>query len=527
MADKEEPGEAGRATGEAVALPAGQPAPATAGGAATIGAPVPREPAPNPFAGLDPELLNRSLEGATTVSVSSPNGLVRRWQMLRAEWLPNRIPLLVVTVFLAIIAIPRTTSSVISALDAHPAAGPLALLLWAAYAFPLIWLVTRFDFFERAPWTLLAGSLAWGGLIATGVALQANQAIYSVLTATYGEEFSQEWGPAIAAPLTEESLKTIGIIWAVLMATRRIRSAIDGFVVGAMVGVGFQVVENFIYTGNVLAAPGPEGDEVRGVLTVFFVRGIASGLWSHAAYSGFVGLGIGFLFTRPDIRLKWRMAAAIGMFLIAVALHSLWNTPVLIDVPLWLSMVLKGALIVGLVLFAIFRLQSRDSSIYTEYLEALADPEIATESEIADLRNSQTREAAVMRAEDRGGTDAGEAVRQLHRAQADLSVALAVGDISGVTAGRAAVVEARRTAAAVALLPRRGGHDWGVAAIWLSILGVLVPVFGALLALVVAAVGTQRTRRSGLKLDDSLRAAWVLAGISLVVGLVLLQVLSD
>ncbi len=70
----------------------------------------------------------------------------------------------------------------------------------------------------------------------------------------------------------------------------------DGFVYGAVCGLGFAVVEDVFYFIAVF------GGDVGGVLQGFFVRVIASGLYSHVLYTGLVGMAIGILVTRRDDR---------------------------------------------------------------------------------------------------------------------------------------------------------------------------------------------------------------------------------
>ena len=60
-------------------------------------------------------------------------------------------------------------------------------------------------------------------------------------------------------------LKTLGVVIIVLVARRQINSVVDGAVYGAFVGLGFQVVEDFIYAVNAVGdrrpgRPGRPGD---------------------------------------------------------------------------------------------------------------------------------------------------------------------------------------------------------------------------------------------------------------------------
>ena len=68
----------------------------------------------------------------------------------------------------------------------------------------------------------------------------------------------------------------------------------DGFVYGAVCGLGFAVVEDVFYFMGVF------GGHPGGVLQGFFLRVVSSGLYSHVLYSGLVGMGIGYFVSRRD-----------------------------------------------------------------------------------------------------------------------------------------------------------------------------------------------------------------------------------
>ena len=73
--------------------------------------------------------------------------------------------------------------------------------------------------------------------------------------------------------------------------------------------------------------------------------------------------------------------------------------------------------------------------------------------------------------------------------------------------------------ATAALLPPRVGYRWGVASLWVSVIGVLVPVIGPLVAALLAWMGVREARQQGAAVASTVRAAWPVAGISLLVGL--------
>lgn len=475
------------------------------------------------YRGVDPGLVAATVGAQPTYRVPSRRrGFAALWH----NWLRVRLPLIAVGLLLLGMALPRTVSSVVVVITAQPVPGTVALIAWLLYALPLLYLITRVDFFKRESVELAAVGMLWGGVVATSMAASANQAALGLLATWYGEGFSVRWGPVIVSPLVEEILKALGIVLAMLVAQRAIHSPLDGFVVGALVGLGFQVVENFVYTGNLLLSSSSE-NSIRTVSSVLLIRGLGSGLWSHAVYSGIVGTGIAYLLADSERRTKSRVWAAVALFALGWLMHVIWNIPVAGQWWERLAVIGKAVVILGMLALVIVRSQDRQSHTYTRYLEALNDPALVTPSEIEDLRTYRTREAAARRAAVTGGGRAADAVRRLQRRQAELAVVMAAGDLRGVAEAKRRVIAARAQVSATALLPPEVGHRWGVAAIWMSVLGVLLPVLGPAVAMVLAAIGTRQAQRSGAALATTVRAAWVLAAVSMLVGVVLVALLRS
>ena len=55
------------------------------------------------------------------------------------------------------------------------------------------------------------------------------------------------WGAGLAAPFTEETAKGSGLLLLIALAPRQVRTAFDGFILGAFIGLGFQIVEDITY----------------------------------------------------------------------------------------------------------------------------------------------------------------------------------------------------------------------------------------------------------------------------------------
>ena len=157
------------------------------------------------------------------------------------------------------------------------------------YAAPVAAIVYLLDLYEREPIPLLIAAFVWGAVAATTLSAIGNAGWGIVVARLAGPEFASRWTAALTAPFVEETLKGIGVVLIVLIARDEVDDVMDGFVYGALCGLGFAVVEDVFYFIAVF------GGDVGGVLQGFFVRVIASGLYSHVLYTGLVGMAVGIL----------------------------------------------------------------------------------------------------------------------------------------------------------------------------------------------------------------------------------------
>ncbi|CCH30129.1 PrsW family glutamic-type intramembrane protease [Actinosynnema sp. NPDC047251] len=85
------------------------------------------------------------------------------------------------------------------------------------------------------PTAVLFGVLAW-----TLYTVPADSAIFSPAAKLGGPEFAARWGPALAGPPVEETLKVLGVVLLVLVARTQFPTILSVGVTGAMVGLGFR-----------------------------------------------------------------------------------------------------------------------------------------------------------------------------------------------------------------------------------------------------------------------------------------------
>jgi len=166
-----------------------------------------------------------------------------------------------------------------------------------------------------------AAAVAWGAAAAIGCALLANDALGSVWAKLAGTGVSESWGAALTAPLDEEVLKLCGVAMIALAAPRVIRGPIDGLIIGALVGLGFQVIENATYAVGAVVQDGATNPAAAVVLTT--VERLAVGFGSHWAMTAVAGAGIGFLAARGR-RGAW---PGVALLLLAIAMHAWIDAP--------------------------------------------------------------------------------------------------------------------------------------------------------------------------------------------------------
>jgi RsiW-degrading membrane proteinase PrsW (M82 family) len=125
------------------------------------------------------------------------------------------------------------------------------------------------------------------------------------------------FGPAIWAPLVEETLKALGLALLVALRPERLSNARSGIACGALVGLGFASAENIPYLLIAVVHGGPGG-----LARAVFVRGVLQGL-NHATFTGAVGAGLGLAHRMPS-GARTAATPVLG-FLLACAQHSVWN----------------------------------------------------------------------------------------------------------------------------------------------------------------------------------------------------------
>ncbi len=188
----------------------------------------------------------------------------------------------------------------------------LGIVPMTLYAF-VIW---RIDRWEKEPFHLMAAAFLWGCIPAVILAIIA-QTIFEIPIGNFsnGDAFLGELIQAsIAAPVTEEITKGLGLALIFLIFRREIDSILDGLIYGSMIGFGFSAIEDVLYFSSESTG--------GGLLALFFLRTFLFGML-HAFFTGLTGVGFALskFSDRPVMKILWPILGLAA----AMLTHGLHN----------------------------------------------------------------------------------------------------------------------------------------------------------------------------------------------------------
>ncbi|HUS13867.1 MAG TPA: PrsW family intramembrane metalloprotease [Chloroflexia bacterium] len=196
----------------------------------------------------------------------------------------------------------------------------LALAPALVYVLVIWWL----DRYEKEPVSLAVLAFVWGAVPAILVALVL-EIVLGIPFAGAGSigAFSEA---TVIAPIVEEGAKGILLFILFLAYRHEFDDVLDGILYGALVGLGFSVVENIVYGFRSAFpdgySPGQE-PELDAVLAIWFLRSGLFGL-NHAFFTSITGAALGFLRANPGVRS--RVALPVLGLGGAMFFHSLHNS---------------------------------------------------------------------------------------------------------------------------------------------------------------------------------------------------------
>jgi len=207
--------------------------------------------------------------------------------------------------------------------NAYGQAIGLAVTLFAIYAAFFWWFTVRIDRYAKLPAKLMVVAFLWGGFAATwSMAGSANAAILALYAKAFGQAWALDWGAGLSAPFTEEPAKGVGLLLLITLAPRQVRTAFDGFILGAFIGLGFQIIEDVAYA---LTSAGSQfgANQVGASLATIVLR-MVSGVGAHIVYSAIFCAGLIYLLGRPAE--PRRIGRGLLLMVAAMLLHGAWDT---------------------------------------------------------------------------------------------------------------------------------------------------------------------------------------------------------
>jgi RsiW-degrading membrane proteinase PrsW (M82 family) len=266
---------------------------------------------------------------------------------------------------------------------------------------PLLVLVPTFlwvDRFEAEPPRYLAFAFLWGALVSVVVAYVLNTAgLLVLLRADWVDPM--ETGAVYLAPVTEETLKGLGILLVFLARRREFDGIVDGVVYAGLIGAGFAFSENVMYLGSAYTEYGREG-----LTATFIVRGLM-GPFAHSLFTACIGVGIGVAVSARSQGV--RIAAVLIGWATAMLLHGIWNFSALAGQQGFFAgyLTFQAPLFLGFLGFLVW-LRRREGRLIGQHLSAYADAGWLTYAEVWMLSHLSARQDARAWARAHGGSAA-------------------------------------------------------------------------------------------------------------------------
>ncbi len=215
----------------------------------------------------------------------------------------------------------------------------------------MIWL----DRVEPEPIESKIHALLWGAVVATLVSLIVNTGVALAFN-------SEAVGAVGSAPIIEEIMKALGIVW--MVKRKELDGVMDGFVYAGWVALGFAIVEDFLYF-----ATAAEADQLA---AVFFVRAILTP-FAHPLFTAWTGLAVG----RAVSKNKPIFPSILWGLGLAIAAHMAWNGSLVIGGGMGNAGVIILAILLFVILFiatavVLVRFRAREQERFTSLVPFLA-----------------------------------------------------------------------------------------------------------------------------------------------------------
>lgn len=173
------------------------------------------------------------------------------------------------------------------------------------------------DRYEREPLWLLSAAFIWGAIPGAILAIIFNMMLSLPFYLLFSSSTADFISSGAIAPVVEELTKGLVLFLILFIQRHELDSPLDGIIYGAMVGMGFAMIENILYYVSYFQEYG-----VAGWNELVVIRGMVFGL-NHALYTAMTGLGIAL--ARMSKSWPVRIAAPLLGLAMAMTLHAIHN----------------------------------------------------------------------------------------------------------------------------------------------------------------------------------------------------------
>ncbi|HEX8996013.1 MAG TPA: PrsW family glutamic-type intramembrane protease [Ktedonobacterales bacterium] len=193
--------------------------------------------------------------------------------------------------------------------------------------------------------------IPWGAFI-SGAILGFTLALVLEMVFVNGDSL----GASMVIGLIEESSKALAVVF--FLRSRKLRSEIDGVILGAAAGAGFATLETMLYAVTAYMGGFQNGGGVAAVNQTLLLRGLLA-IFGHVTWTAII---VGAVWRDRGQRSFRLTFGVILAFAIAVVLHGLWD-----GIPVY------GTLIAALIGMWLIRFFLREA-VAREKLGAMAPP---------------------------------------------------------------------------------------------------------------------------------------------------------
>lgn len=214
-------------------------------------------------------------------------------------------------------------NSTLGAASFYAPALTVAVVVFSLYGAFFWWFTQVADRYSSQPARLRLVAFLWGGFAAPWImALPANKGLHSIYAKLFGQGFAMDWGASSAVWFTEEWSKGFGLLLLIALAPRLVRTAFDGLILGAFLGLGFQIVEDVFYIKNAAAASWG-ADQIGSSMTTMAMR-LATGVAGHFLFTGIFCAGLVYVLGRPAE--PRRLGRGVLLMVTAMVIHFVWDS---------------------------------------------------------------------------------------------------------------------------------------------------------------------------------------------------------